>query len=309
MPLLTLILIAAAAGFAARFVALRLLAPARSQAPPVAVAEFDARAVVSRHPRLAAALAARSDPAAATGLALTIAVTLIAAGGLMLAMLAYLVRTNAALLTIDNSVARWGDRNATAFSSAGLDAVTQLGSTSVVIALALALAVFDAVRHRNLWAVPFLALVIGVERLLTTTIKDLADRARPAFDPVAETLGPSFPSGHTAAAAAFFAAAALLIGRDRSRASRAALAGMAVTVAVAVAASRVMLDVHWFSDVIAGLALGWAWFVVCALAFGGRLLRFGAPAQIAAAAMQPARPSPPPARHASAPSTRPRVPR
>ena len=37
-----------------------------------------------------------------------------------------------------------------------------------------------------------------------------------------------------------------------------------------------LLDVHWLSDVIAGLALGWAWFSICAIAFGGRLLEFGA---------------------------------
>jgi membrane-associated phospholipid phosphatase len=36
--------------------------------------------------------------------------------------------------------------------------------------------------------------------------------------------------------------------------------------------------VHWFSDVLGGLALGWAWFALCSIAFGGRLLSFGAPA-------------------------------
>ncbi len=30
-----------------------------------------------------------------------------------------------------------------------------------------------------------------------------------------------------------------------------------------------------------GLVLGWTWFVVVALAFGGRLLRFGAPVEAA----------------------------
>jgi hypothetical protein len=45
----------------------------------------------------------------------------------------------------------------------------------------------------------------------------------------------------------------------------------------------VLLDVHWLSDVVAGVALGWAWFAVCAIAFGGRLLRFGAGAEQAAA--------------------------
>jgi undecaprenyl-diphosphatase len=52
-----------------------------------------------------------------------------------------------------------------------------------------------------------------------------------------------------------------------------------VGLAVAVAASRVLLAVHWTTDVIAGIALGWAWFALCAVAFGGRLLRFGATAE------------------------------
>jgi undecaprenyl-diphosphatase len=62
------------------------------------------------------------------------------------------------------------------------------------------------------------------------------------------------------------------------------LTGLAVGIAVAVAASRVLLDVHWLSDVIAGLALGWAWFAVCGIAFGGRILRFGAAAETTARA-------------------------
>ena len=65
--------------------------------------------------------------------------------------------------------------------------------------------------------------------------KRIVDRARPTIEPVAATLGPSFPSGHSSTAAAFFAALALLAGRRRSAETRAVLAGVAVGLAVAVA--------------------------------------------------------------------------
>jgi len=63
--------------------------------------------------------------------------------------------------------------------------------------------------------------------------------------------------------------------------ARAALVGVAVAIGVAVACTRVFLGVHWFSDAVAGLAIGWSWFGLCAVAFGGRILRFGAPAKVA----------------------------
>jgi membrane-associated phospholipid phosphatase len=40
-----------------------------------------------------------------------------------------------------------------------------------------------------------------------------------------------------------------------------------------------MLGVHWLSDAVAGLAFGWACFSLCAIAFGGRFLTFGAPVE------------------------------
>ena len=61
-------------------------------------------------------------------------------------------------------------------------------------------------------------MIVG-QNVLTRTIKELADRVRPDLNPIAETLGPSFPSGHSATAAAFYAAAALVLGRGRPRIS------------------------------------------------------------------------------------------
>ena len=132
------------------------------------------------------------------------------------------------------------------------------------------------------WTVPvFVTVVVAGQNLVTNLVKELVDRARPDIDPLAGFSGASFPSGHSAAAAAAYAAFALLLSRRRSQPVQAGLAGAAAAIAVAVAASRVLLGVHWLTDVLAGLALGWAWFALCAIAFGGRLLRFGAPVEIA----------------------------
>ena len=275
MPLLLLTLLALTVGLVAGVLAFRYPRRRATDNPAVESARKVGEAV-GGHRALRPLLDARLNPEAATGLALTLALVLVIGGGVLFGVLAYLVRTNAHLLGIDNGVAKWGNAHASTFSTHGLNAVTQLGNIYTVAILAIVLALVETIRERTIWVVAFIAAVMLGEEILVLTIKQLADRVRPAFNPAAATLGPSFPSGHSATAAAFYATAALLIGRHRARPWRAALIGLAVGIAVAVAASRVLLDVHWLTDVIAGLALGWAWFAVCAIAFGGRILRFGA---------------------------------
>jgi membrane-associated phospholipid phosphatase len=284
MPVLVLLALSLTAGVAVALVVWRYPRPAGRSGAPTLIEARKVGAAAGRHAHLRAIVDSRLDPAVATGLALTLALVLAVGGGLVLALLAYLVRTNSHLIGFDNSVATWGNRHASALSMHLLNGVTQLGNIyPVVVSLCIVLVVAETFRERSIWVAPFVVAVMGGEEILVTTVKQLADRVRPAFNPAAATLGPSFPSGHSATAAAFYAAAALLLGRWRGRPSRATLAGLAVALAVAVASSRVLLDVHWLSDVIAGLALGWAWFAVCGIAFGGRILRFGAAAETAAA--------------------------
>jgi membrane-associated phospholipid phosphatase len=261
MPLVALVIISVACGLAVTFGALRLPHVRRPAAPET----------VRRSARL--------DPEAATGLALTVAIVVLVVGGLVLAVLALVVRDADGGLASDRSAADWGARHATAFTTDVLEALTHLGQPGTVVVLAVVLGVVETLRTRSRWVVPFLLIVVAGNGIVTTTIKNVDDRVRPTLNPIAETLGPSFPSGHSSWSAAFFAAAALLLARGRSRRVRAALAGLAVGVAVAIGTTRVLLGVHWLTDVIAGLALGWAWFAVCAIAFGGRLLRFGATAE------------------------------
>ena len=236
MPLLLLLILAPAAGLATGLLAWRF--PRTVASPPTAVES--ARKIgetIGRHRSLRRVLRARLDPAAATGLALTLAMIVVIGGGVVFGLLAYLVRSNAHLRGIDNGVAKWGNAHASAFSTDGLNVVTQLGGIYLVVTLCFVLVVSQTIAERSAWVIAFVVAVMGGEELLTLTVKDLAHRVRPAFNPAAATLGPSFPSGHSATAAAFYACAAFLIARRHRRPTQAALTGLAVGLAVAVAAS------------------------------------------------------------------------
>ena len=277
MPFLVLLLIAVGAGLGAAFLTRRY--PESAAAAPVVEAVREAGEHATGAAGQRAVRAARLDPEKATGLALTLALLVIFVGAVLLALLAVVVRSTDALAGIDSSVANWGDRHGSARTHDALTLVTQLGESWLVALVAAVVAVVDYLRTRNRWVAPFLIAVILGDKLLTEAVKQLIDRARPTIEAVAATLGPSFPSGHTSTAAASWAAFALVAGRWWGRPSWPALAGTAVGIAVAVACSRVFLDVHWLTDVLGGLALGWAWFAACAIAFGGRVLRFGAVAE------------------------------
>lgn len=280
MPVLVLILVSLGVGLlsaVASYAHYRRGAPAA----PVAAARGVGEAVAD-HPGLRRALVAKVDPRTATGLALVLALLLIIGSGILLGVLAVIVRTDPTLARVDRSVANWGHRHATGWTDHVVNVVTYLGSTYVVVALGLAVAAIEYRRTRNRWVLPFLVVALAGNGLLTLAVKNLVRRVRPDLSPLATHLGPSFPSGHTSSAAVLYACIALLLGRGRGRTTRALLAGGAVALTVAVACSRVLLDVHWLTDVIAGAALGWAWFAVCVIAFGGRVLRFGATAETVA---------------------------
>jgi undecaprenyl-diphosphatase len=235
--------------------------------------------VIAEHGSLRRLVRGRVDPATATGLALSLALVVILAAGLVIAVLAHLMRSNSELAAIDKSVGQWGVDHRLEWSTDALQLFTLLGDTRVLIVLAVVIGVIEYVRRPSRWILPFLAVVIGGQVMLTNGIKEVLDRVRPEFNPIAETLGPSFPSGHAAAAAAFFGATALLMSRGRLPHERAVVFGVAAGIAAGVACSRVMIGVHWLSDVVAGVLFGWAWVSACSIAFGGRLLQFGRPVE------------------------------
>jgi undecaprenyl-diphosphatase len=155
---------------------------------------------------------------------------------------------------------------------------SELGRGGFVwIAVALIAAVFP--RHRMAaWRV---LLSIGLTFLMVdAVIKPNLDRDRP-FETVttarlivARPQTGSFPSGHAASAVA----GALSVGRMLPAARL-----VWWPLGAAIALSRIYVGVHWPSDVVAGLVIGWAmaWFVL-----GGRVPSM-TPRGVAAANVRP----------------------
>jgi undecaprenyl-diphosphatase len=255
----------------------------------------DSSAVVEtahRHPRLRRFVMARMDTTTATGLALTIALAAAAVGILAVGVILNMVHHDTGFARWDMSAARWGAAHSSRQVRRTLRAITQLGATPVAIGVAATVSVVEYLRTRTRAVPAFMAAVLGSELLVNNIVKWSVRRARPDIARFVLPHGSSFPSGHTACAAATWAAVALLVGRRRRRSVRVALAAGAGAITAAVATSRVLLGVHWLTDVIAGAFLGWTCFALCSIAFGGRLLHFGQPLETAKTAIAHDSPGP-----------------
>ena len=140
--------------------------------------------------------------------------------------------------------------------------VTHLGdklwvaSAAAVVLLALLLR-----RHWQLALVWTVALVGIVP--INGGLKALFHRVRPLHDHgfIIEP-GWSFPSGHAFSAVVFYGMLAYVLLRLSPRYPRTIIAASILLIGV-VGISRIVLQVHYFSDVLAGYTAGAAWLVLC----------------------------------------------
>lgn len=130
----------------------------------------------------------------------------------------------------------------------------------VLVIVPVGLALF----RRDLPLAAFLAVSVWGGGLVSQTAKHLADRDRPVTRMV-EASGTSFPSGHALGVLVAVGALLLAYRHLAGRCRRAAAAGgvLLVLLVLLVGVSRVALNVHHPSDVLAGWALGFAWLVLC----------------------------------------------
>ncbi len=150
--------------------------------------------------------------------------------------------------------------------------VTHLGDPYPLTGLVVALTFAGVWRgHRSL-AFGGAAACAG-NAVLNLALKQLFERARPVHEHgYALADGFSFPSGHSSGSVVVYGMLAYVLVRQVPARWHLPAVLAAAAIAFTVGCSRIFLQVHWASDVLAGFASGSAWLIVCIV--GMELLRY-----------------------------------
>jgi undecaprenyl-diphosphatase len=148
-----------------------------------------------------------------------------------------------------------------------LSGISALGGATVLTAMVALCAILLSARHQYRLAAYVAATSLGAV-VLDPTLKALVGRLRPVVEhPVAHGGGNSFPSGHALDSLICYGAVVLALLPALGRRHRWILTGLAGSVVFLIGVSRVMLGVHFISDVLGGWSLGIAWLGLTVFAF------------------------------------------
>ena len=153
---------------------------------------------------------------------------------------------------LDTAVAEWFGQVRADLPAAVqyAEALTAIGGAPVTLGLSLIAAIWLFAKRMRGRAL-LLAATVLLQRLAVELMKDAFGRPRPAVEHLPSSL--AFPSGHAANSMATYLAIAIIAVPDRYR-RPAVLTAVAVTFVVGL--TRLILGVHWASDVVGGWTLG-----------------------------------------------------
>lgn len=166
---------------------------------------------------------------------------------------------------LDGAVLRWL-RNQTGDSGwmiALARDVTTLGNDTTLWIVSLGTGGY-LVAGRSWRLLPHLVGATTVGAILTASLKALVDRPRPAVVAhLVDVQSRSFPSGHAMESAFVYVTVALIAANcDPDVTRRRYLVIAALVLVAAIGLSRLILGVHWPTDVLAGWSIGLGWALI-----------------------------------------------
>lgn len=172
----------------------------------------------------------------------------------LFAALSFLI-LNELTLEYDQSIAQWL-QGQTQLDSL-LRWMTHFGDTVTLLIVTLTVAAFIAWRTKQRRGAFAMMLAMGLAYIVNNALKYLFARERPQLSPLpVDPTSYSYPSGHAMISTAVYGCAAFLLSNIFPR-YRWPIRFAAVLLVMIIGVSRVYLDAHWPSDVLAGFAVGW----------------------------------------------------
>ena len=167
----------------------------------------------------------------------------------------------------DQGVTAWVVAHRTEWLTGVMKVATWLGSTAVIVPVALVVGCFFVLRRRQWRPLALLAIGVAIAVGLYDIVKPLVNRPRPPPAIwIGHYSGAAFPSGHATLSIAFYTILCVVLGAGRSPRVKSALWSSAAIVVLVVGASRIYLGAHWLTDVVGGYALGAAWAAIVVIA-------------------------------------------
>ncbi len=164
-------------------------------------------------------------------------------------------------LRFDQSILTWFHHVRTPWLDTYFSTITWMGSLWLLIPLYLGYIILYG--SSNPVMGKMVTLIFWGTIITTYTLKYLLERKRPHFfGPLHELpIDPSFPSAHSAQIAAFTIGVGLCVFTSNSEAQNTILTVL-VLIALSVFASRIYLQVHFPTDIIAGVMVALAWTTI-----------------------------------------------
>jgi undecaprenyl-diphosphatase len=143
-----------------------------------------------------------------------------------------------------------------------LDRFTVLGNNYTIGIFSIILVLFLWLRKRDYYGMALVLVAVSGGYGLNTFLKELVGRARPLF--AQGVHGFSFPSGHAMVGSIYLLLIAYFLSKEVKKASqRWMIFFIFGLLALLIGLSRLSLQVHYPSDVLAGFLLGIAYLSAC----------------------------------------------
>ena len=179
---------------------------------------------------------------------------------LLFLVLLWQVQSGGALVTFDGIVNAGLKAIRTRTTLAAGAWISQIGTGAAGAILCLAVSGALGTSGRTRWIAPIWIAFIGAQ-ITTWSLKFITARKRPDFLDGITAASPSFPSAHATVSMAVYGVIALAIADGASQ-GRAVIVAIAAALILSISFSRLLLSLHYLTDVLAGATVGLFWVLL-----------------------------------------------